>query len=89
MGARKSYNPKNKGKKSYQPILTFLAETKEYVTGSLRTGDRPDGKQIAAHLDAAIAALPQAVKTVYARRLGLLLLGCGPGLREAQLPIHI
>ena len=27
MGARKSYNPKNKGKKSYQPILTFLAET--------------------------------------------------------------
>ena len=27
MGARKSYNPKNKGKKSYQPILTFIAET--------------------------------------------------------------
>jgi len=24
MGARKSYNPKNKGKKSFQPILTFL-----------------------------------------------------------------
>jgi hypothetical protein len=67
MGARKSYNPKNKGKKSYQPILTFLAETKEYVTGSLRTGDRPDGKQIAAHLDAAVAALPQTVKIVYAR----------------------
>jgi len=67
MGARKGYNPKNKGKKSYQPILTFLAETKEYVTGSLRTGDRPDGKQIAAHLDAAVAALPKSVKTVYAR----------------------
>jgi hypothetical protein len=49
MGARKGYNPKNKGKQSYQPILTFLAETKEYVSGSLRTGDRPDGKQIAAH----------------------------------------
>jgi hypothetical protein len=29
MGGRKSYNPKNKGKKSYQPILTFLAETRE------------------------------------------------------------
>jgi hypothetical protein len=26
MGARKSYNPKNKGKKSYQPILTFKVE---------------------------------------------------------------
>jgi hypothetical protein len=23
MGGRKSYNPKNKGKKSYQPMLTF------------------------------------------------------------------
>jgi len=67
MGARKSYNPKNKGKKSYQPILTFLAETKEYVTGALRTGDRPGGKEIAAHLASAYAALPAAVKTVYAR----------------------
>jgi hypothetical protein len=31
VGGRKSYNPKNKGKKSYQPILTFRAETREYV----------------------------------------------------------
>jgi hypothetical protein len=67
MGARKSYNPKNKGKKSYQPILTFLAETKEYVAGALRTGDRPSGKEIAAHLDSAYAALPATVETVYAR----------------------
>jgi hypothetical protein len=28
MGRHKGYNPKNKGKYSYQPILTFLAETK-------------------------------------------------------------
>ena len=67
MGARKSYNPKNKGKKSYQPILTFLAETKEYVAGALRTGDRPSGKEIAAHLDSVAAALPPTVKTVYGR----------------------
>jgi len=67
MGARKGYNPKYKGKKSYQPILTFLAETKEYVTGALRTGDRPSGKEIAAHLESACAALPATVKTVYAR----------------------
>ena len=33
MGGRKSYNPKNRGKKSYQPILTFLAETREYICG--------------------------------------------------------
>ena len=35
MGGRKSYNPKNKGKRSYQPILTFLAETREYLMGGV------------------------------------------------------
>ena len=58
MGARKSYNPKNKGKKSYQPILTFLAETREYLWGELHNGDRPTGKQIATHLRGVFTALP-------------------------------
>jgi DDE family transposase len=67
MGARKGYNPKHRGKKSYQPILTFLAETREYIAGELRTGDRPTGKQIAAHLDSVFAALPETVERYYAR----------------------
>src|SRR5260370_17401468 len=67
MGARKGYNPKNKGKKSYQPILTFIAETHEYVGGELRNGDRPDGKQIARHLRSVIAALPNGIQKIFAR----------------------
>jgi len=67
MGARKSYNPKNKGKKSYQPILTFIAETREYVAGELRNGDRPTGKQIARHIEEAVKALPRAVERIFAR----------------------
>jgi hypothetical protein len=67
MGGRKSYNPKNKGKKSYQPILTFLAETREYVSGELRHGDRPTGAQIARHLEGVFATLPPQVTTIYAR----------------------
>src|SRR6266704_2478692 len=67
MGARKSYNPKNKGKKSYQPILTFIAETREYIGGELRNGDRPTGQQIARHLESVFAALPLSVTTIYAR----------------------
>lgn len=67
MGGRKSYNPKNKGKKSYQPMLTFLAETREYVGGELRNGDRPSGRQIARHLEEVCAALPASVRTIYAR----------------------
>ena len=36
MGARKSYNPKNKGKKSFQPILTFLVAA--FTSGSPPSG---------------------------------------------------
>src|SRR6266851_3048137 len=67
MGARRGYDPKNKGKKSYQPILTFLAETREYIAGELHNGDRPSGAQIARHLESVFAALPQSVPTIYAR----------------------
>ena len=58
MGARKGYNPKNKGKKSFQPILTFLAETREYISGELHNGDRPTGPEIARHLEGVFEALP-------------------------------
>ena len=67
MGGRKSYNPKNKGKKSYQPMLTFIAETREYVWGELRNGDRPTGKQISDHLRNVRCALPPGVKQIYGR----------------------
>ena len=67
MGGRKSYNPSNKGKKSYQPMLTFIAETREYVWGELRNGDRPSGKQIGDHLRNVQAALPPGVKRIYGR----------------------
>ena len=67
MGARKGYNPTHRGKKSYQPILTFLAETREYIAGELRKGDRPTGKQIRAHLKSVFTALPASVKRRYGR----------------------
>jgi hypothetical protein len=67
MGGRKSYNPKNKGKKSYQPMLTFIAETREYVWGELRNGDRPSGKQIGDHLRKVQAALPPSVARIFGR----------------------
>jgi hypothetical protein len=67
MGGRKSYNPKNKGKKSYQPMLTFVAETREYLWGGLRNGDRPTGKQIKEHIEQATRALPETVRQIFAR----------------------
>jgi Transposase DDE domain group 1 len=67
MGGRKSYNPKNKGKKSYQPMLTFIAETRENVWGQLRNGDRPTGKQIGDHIRSVCTALPPGVKQIFGR----------------------
>src|SRR5580700_3184814 len=67
MGGRKGYNPKNKGKKSYQPMLTFIAETREYVWGGLRNGDRPSGKQIGDHIRKVCAALPACVQRILGR----------------------
>src|SRR5208337_4184540 len=89
MGARKSYNPKNQGKKSYQPILTFLAETREYISGELRNGDRPTGAQIARHLASVFAAPPQGIVQIFARDLlfivSLAQFG-GSGMASAGLP---
>lgn len=67
MGARKGYNPKHRGKKSYQPILTFVAETRECISGELRKGVTVSGKQIAAHLDSVFGSLPEGVAVRYAR----------------------
>ena len=89
MGGRKSYNPKNKGKRSYQPILTFLAETREYLMGGLRGGDRPTGRQIATHLESAFQALPGGrEENLGAGRFRLLLLGGGGSLPTSALSVR-
>ena len=51
---------------SPQPILTFLAETKEYLAGELRNGDPATGKRIAAHPQMVFAFVPKTVKTLLA-----------------------
>jgi hypothetical protein len=38
-GARKGYNPRKKGRRSYHPILCFESHGQEFWHGSLRSGD--------------------------------------------------
>ena len=38
-GARKGYNPKKKGQKSYHPLLCFIAQTRECFHNWYRSGD--------------------------------------------------
>ena len=78
MGARKGYNPHYQGKKSYQPILTFLAETREYVMGELHNGDRPSGDADRPASGAGVGGVAaRGGDRLRAGRLGLLLLGSG------------
>lgn len=67
MGGRVSYNRKNRGKPSYQPMLTFLAETREFAGGALHNGDKATGAEIAIHLSKVIRGLPATVEKVRAR----------------------
>ncbi len=67
MGGRVGYNRKNRGKPSYQPMLTFIAETREYAGGQLHNGDKPSGEDIALHLARVIETLPNTVETLRAR----------------------
>jgi len=67
IGGGKGYNPKHKGQKRYQPILTFLAKTRAYLSGKLHHGDRPTGAEIARHLKRGFAALPAAGEQILAR----------------------
>ena len=48
-------------------MLTFIAETREYIWGALRNGDRPSGKQIGDPIRNVCAALPPGVKQIYGR----------------------
>ena len=68
VGARKSYNPKNRGKRSYQPILSFIAETGEFIFGNQRNGDKPSGEEVARHLQGVFAAIPPGVERVRTRQ---------------------
>jgi hypothetical protein len=63
-GARKGYNPKHKGKRSYQPVLTFIAETGEYFCGKQRPGDSMSGEEIAQYIERCFKQLPPGVTSV-------------------------
>ncbi|UCE08219.1 MAG: IS1380 family transposase [bacterium] len=66
-GARKGHNPKHRGKKGLRPVLIFLAETKEYLTGKLRAGSTMSGKEVSAIIKSFKQLLPGCVTTVIIR----------------------
>jgi hypothetical protein len=66
-GAAKSYNPTHRGKKSYHPLLAFIAETSEVLLGWLRPGDTYTSNGAIEFLREALARLPKQVWKVIVR----------------------
>ncbi|MHC4638764.1 MAG: IS1380 family transposase [Planctomycetota bacterium] len=69
-GGRKGYNPKNRGKKAYRPVLGFIDETREYLTGKLRKGETLSGQEAASFIKNIKSQLPGCVKKVLLRADG-------------------
>ncbi len=89
MGARKSYNPKNKGKKSYQPILSFIGRN-QGIRGRRTAQWRSAHREADCAASSGSISIPASLRDVdfCACRFRVLLLGSGRGLRKVQVPIH-
>jgi len=69
-GGRKGHNTKHRGKKGYRPVLCFIEQTREYLTGKLRKGETISGKQTADFILQTKPQLPTCVHQVLLRADG-------------------
>src|SRR5215469_2629937 len=66
-GAAKGYNPKNKGKLSYHPLICFFSEMKIVLNSWFRTGSAYTSNGIVEFMKQTLAALPSSVKQIFFR----------------------
>jgi len=66
-GARKGHNTKHRGKKGYRPVLCFIEETREYLTGKLRKGETLNGVNFAKLIRSFPKHIPGCVEKVFLR----------------------
>jgi hypothetical protein len=66
-GASKGYNPKNRGKLSYHPLICFVSEMKIVLNSWFRTGSAYTSNGIVEFMKQTLASLPNTVKKVFFR----------------------
>jgi DDE family transposase len=66
-GARKGFNRKDRGKRSYHPQLAFLNSTKECILAWLRPGDTHSANNAAGFMEQALSMLPSKVASLLVR----------------------
>ena len=69
-GGRKGHNTQHRGKKGFRPVLCFIEETREYLTGKLRRGETMGGHEIADLIRTFKKYLPGCVTQVILRADG-------------------
>ena len=59
--ARMGYNPKKRGRPSYHPLTCFIGETRDYLGGVLRAGNRTSAYKAKDFLTAMLHKLPEEI----------------------------
>ena len=57
--AKRGYNPKKPGRSSYHPLMCFIGETRDYVGGIFRPGNRTSGYKAHNFLQSIMKRLPE------------------------------
>lgn len=65
--AKVGYNPKKRGRKSLHPLFCFIGETRDFLWGRFRPGNRNSGQGAKGFLRECLKKLPQGVKNIRAR----------------------
>jgi hypothetical protein len=65
--AKVGYNPKKRGRKSFHPLFCFIGETRDFLWGRFRPGNRYSGQGAKGFLRECLKMLPQGVKNIQAR----------------------
>jgi hypothetical protein len=65
--AKVGYNPKKPGRRSYHPLFCFIGETRDFLWGQFRPGDRNNLQGINGFLRECLGRLPGGVKELFVR----------------------
>jgi hypothetical protein len=65
--AGKGYNPKKPGRKSFHPLCCFIGETRDFLWGRFRPGNRYSGQGAKSFLRECLKLLPKRIRKLRAR----------------------
>ena len=65
--AGKGYNPKKPGRKSFHPLCCFVGETRDFLWGRFRPGNRYSGQGAKSFLKECLKLLPKGIRKLRAR----------------------